>query len=135
MAADPLWLEDVADGGAVRLLLKHVPHLAEEPRNLILSLCSDPFQPFEDDSLYSCGPIKVSAINLPPYLRNLLSGGAVVIGVLPGSSSKTNRPNPQYILEILRDEVLFLRQHGFMVYDEFKQEDFMKCFPAVISCH
>lgn len=42
---------------------------SEEPRNLILSMFFDPFQPFKDDAKYSCCAQLVRILNVPQQKR------------------------------------------------------------------
>lgn len=63
--ATPTLLQDVYDGTAIRRFVLNDPRFGSEPRNAMLVLFCDPFQPFKDDAKYS----------LTPFLVTLLNGG------------------------------------------------------------
>jgi len=57
-----------ADGEAWQDFDRVYPDFAKEPRNLILGLATDGFNPFsEQNSRYSMWPVLVVPYNLPPW--------------------------------------------------------------------
>lgn len=91
---------------------------AREPedcgQHLMLMLYWDPFQPFRDDHKYSCTPFLVTTANAPAEHR-WEPGLSHLVTMTPGSRDGGVDPNPT--LELITDELMYLRYKGVQVQD------------------
>jgi hypothetical protein len=98
----------------------HKTRFSAEPRNIVLSLCSDGVNPWKG-STYSMLPVMLIILNLPPHKRHHPSN-MLLVGVIPGP---TKPKSHAAYLNPLVDELLQLESAGVSAYDGYSKEKFI----------
>ena len=84
----------------------------EDPRGVLLALCTDGVNPFAHNKvLYSMWPIMLTLLNLPRNLRNKYTSIRLV-GIVPSNGAQEPHSLNPY-LDILVDELLELSSYKF----------------------
>ena len=75
-------------------------------------------------------PFLASVINLPPHIRTRL-GPSSLLCLAPGTYAKGETVDVDCVLDIFVDEMLYLNEHGWQVFDAYRQETFT-CYARLV---
>ena len=99
------------------------PSFASEVRNVRLALCTDGFQPFgQSGSQYSCWPVMVTPLNLPPNMC-MKEESIFLSCIVPGRSNPKQRID--VYLQPLIAELKQLWDDGVETFDVSKKQNFI----------
>lgn len=101
-------LADSIDGDVVK---KMFAEMGGDPKNVVIHLYYDPFQPYGDNSKYSVAPLVAVVQNLPQHYR-WTHGGAHLCCLQQGSTKMGVNPNRQDMLNVAADELSYLAVAG-----------------------
>lgn len=109
-------LADVTDGSVYKEARSKAP-FKDDPRHLLLLLALDGFLVFSGDDRYSCWPLVLTALNMPPWLRGKLGLGSTLLGIVPGTRKEEAKPKLIYVKELIQEELRYLYKTGHQVTD------------------
>ncbi|XP_075091894.1 uncharacterized protein LOC107830110 [Nicotiana tabacum] len=111
-----------SDGEACKYFDRVFPDFANEPRNIRLGLCADGFTPFSVSAApYSCWPVFVTPLNLPPELC-MTSPYLFLTCIVPGP--RNLKILIDVYLQPLIDELKLLWHEGVETYDISTKQNF-----------
>jgi hypothetical protein len=120
------------DGEAWKQFDEDFKDFASEPRNVRLAVATDGFTPFSRDAApYSCWPVFVTPLNLPPGF--IMKTEYIFLAlVVPGPEHPGKNLN--VLMQPLVDELLSL-WNGVETYDAYRKKDFTMRVAYLWSIH
>jgi hypothetical protein len=120
------------DGEAWKQFDEDFKDFASEPRNVRLAVVTDGFTPFSIDAApYSCWPVFVTPLNLPPGF--IMKTEYIFLAlVVPGPEHPGKNLN--VLMQPLVDELLSL-WNGVETYDAYRKKDFTMRVAYLWSIH
>ena len=122
-----------SDAEAWQQFDKDFPDFALDARNVRVAIATDGFNPFSMvASPYSCWPVFVIPLNLPPSL--IMQKNNIFLSLLiPGP--KYPGKNYSVFIEPLVDDLIYAFEHGVLTYDRATKKNFKMRVSYLFSIH